>query len=88
MSAWAPTGSASQGSSTLRHFAGYYRDQIIDDPFVVLTGVDVVPDDASGDANGSMGEVQLRMIKYESKLASGAIESVLNNLDLAFNSIC
>lgn len=76
MSAWAPAGSASQGSSTLRHFAGYYRDQIIDDPFVVLTGVDVVPDDASGDANGSMGEVQLRMIKYESKLASGAIERV------------
>uniref|UniRef100_A0A0D3EY54 PB1 domain-containing protein n=1 Tax=Oryza barthii TaxID=65489 RepID=A0A0D3EY54_9ORYZ len=61
-----------------RHFAGYYRDQIIDDPFVVLTGVDVVPDDASGDANGSMGEVQLRMIKYESKLASGAIERESN----------
>ncbi len=60
---------------------GYYYDQIVDNRFVVLTGVDVVPcvhDTSSGIANGGTGD--LRMIKYESKLhvpnGSGEIERV------------
>jgi hypothetical protein len=64
-----------------RHLMGYYYDQIVDNRFVVLTGVDVVPcvhDTSSGIANGGTGD--LRMIKYESKLhvpnGSGEIERV------------
>uniref|UniRef100_A0A0D3G1Q0 Uncharacterized protein n=1 Tax=Oryza barthii TaxID=65489 RepID=A0A0D3G1Q0_9ORYZ len=64
-----------------RHLMGYYYDQIVDNCFVVLTGVDVVPcvhDTSSGIANGGTGD--LRMIKYESKLhvpnGSGEIERV------------